>query len=266
VELARAEAHLDFARVELRSGDFLEARREVSDARLNAKAALQKSSAECGPRPKPRDSDGDGVPDRDDKCPNEPGPAALGGCPDKDGDGIIDAEDKCPSEPGPKETGGCPDKDGDTVADKDDRCPDVPGPPENQGCPQPKLIVVTKEKIELKQKIHFAFKSSEIMRDSFAMLNEIVEVLRARPQVQVRIEGHTDSVGTPKRNQKLSEARAAAVRGYLIDKGIGPERLEARGYGQMQPIADNRTAIGREQNRRVEFIITAGGEGDPPAK
>jgi OmpA-OmpF porin, OOP family len=83
------------------------------------------------------DSDGDGIADKDDACPNEAGPKELNGCPDTDGDGIIDSEDDCPTEPGTKIMKGCPDADGDGVADKDDACPTVAGPKENKGCPWP---------------------------------------------------------------------------------------------------------------------------------
>jgi OmpA-OmpF porin, OOP family len=83
------------------------------------------------------DTDGDGIADKDDACPNEAGPKELNGCPDTDGDGIIDSEDDCPTEPGTKIMKGCPDADGDGVADKDDACPTVAGPKENKGCPWP---------------------------------------------------------------------------------------------------------------------------------
>jgi outer membrane protein OmpA-like peptidoglycan-associated protein len=91
--------------------------------------------------PYDRDTDGDGVPDRIDRCPTEPGPRENHGCPwtDKDGDGVLDKDDKCPNVPGPKENDGCPwpDIDRDGVPDKDDKCPTIPGPKENQGCPWP---------------------------------------------------------------------------------------------------------------------------------
>ncbi|MGI9547076.1 MAG: OmpA family protein [Flavobacteriaceae bacterium] len=83
------------------------------------------------------DSDGDGIEDREDRCPNEAGPKEFNGCPDSDGDGIPDIDDKCPDVPGLAEFNGCPDTDGDGVADPDDECPDVAGPAENNGCPWP---------------------------------------------------------------------------------------------------------------------------------
>ncbi len=83
------------------------------------------------------DSDGDGIKDSDDACPNEPGLAAMNGCPDSDGDGVADKDDMCPNEPGTKANKGCPDADGDGVVDKDDKCPNEAGSSENNGCPWP---------------------------------------------------------------------------------------------------------------------------------
>ncbi len=83
------------------------------------------------------DTDGDGIEDRNDECPNTPGLPEFNGCPDTDGDGIADHLDACPTIPGPKEFNGCPDTDGDGIADPDDECPTVPGPKENNGCPWP---------------------------------------------------------------------------------------------------------------------------------
>jgi OmpA-OmpF porin, OOP family len=211
------------------------------------------------------DNDQDGIPDKTDKCPLDPEDKDNfedeDGCPDPDNDkdGILDADDKCPNEPGPKENGGCPDKDkdGDTVVDRLDKCPDVPGPPDNDGCPKQKFIVVTKEKIELKQKVHFATNKSIIMPDSFAMLTEIADVLKERKEIRIRIEGHTDSRGSLKHNMKLSQARADSCKQFLVGQGVDPSHMETRGFGPTQPIADNRTASGREQNRRTEFMITS---------
>ena len=303
-ELGMAVAHHDFAEAELDAGNYWPALDHVEIADDNVRRAIAESPREkCNPPPKPvvkkpLDSDGDGIIDKLDKCPNEPedkdGFQDEDGCPDpdndqdgildkvdkcpnqaedKDGfededgcpdpdndkDGLADAEDKCPNEAGPKENGGCPDKDsdGDGVVDRLDRCPTVPGPADNQGCPKQKYIVVTKEKIELKQKVHFATNKSRIMPDSFAMLSEIADVLKQRPEIKIRIEGHTDSRGSLKHNMKLSQARADSVRDFLVEKGVDPTRMESRGFGPTQPIDDNRTAKGREMNRRVEFIITA---------
>ncbi|MCX2718395.1 OmpA family protein [Lentiprolixibacter aurantiacus] len=83
------------------------------------------------------DSDGDGIEDGKDSCPNEAGSKEMNGCPDSDGDGIADKDDACPNEAGTAALGGCPDSDGDGVADKDDACPSEAGPAENKGCPWP---------------------------------------------------------------------------------------------------------------------------------
>jgi outer membrane protein OmpA-like peptidoglycan-associated protein len=83
------------------------------------------------------DSDGDGIEDAKDSCPNEAGPKELNGCPDSDGDGVADKDDACPSTPGLASLAGCPDADGDGVADKDDACPNEAGPAANKGCPWP---------------------------------------------------------------------------------------------------------------------------------
>ena len=83
------------------------------------------------------DADGDGVKDSDDACPNVAGLAAMNGCPDSDGDGVADKDDMCPNAKGTKANKGCPDADGDGVADKDDKCPSIAGPADNAGCPWP---------------------------------------------------------------------------------------------------------------------------------
>jgi outer membrane protein OmpA-like peptidoglycan-associated protein len=265
-ELAMAQSHVGFARAELDAGNYWRALAEVDVADDNARVALARSpNPTCAPIPPVRDTDGDGLMDPVDKCPTEPedkdGFEDEDGCPDPDNDkdGLLDAEDKCPNEAGPKENAGCPDtdKDGDGVVDRLDKCPEIPGDKDNDGCPKQKYIVVTKEKIELKQKVHFATNKSLIMPDSFAMLNEIADVLKTRPEVRVRIEGHTDSRGGMKHNMKLSQARADSVKQYLVEQTVPADHMEARGFGPTQPIDDNRTEKGREQNRRVEFIITA---------
>jgi outer membrane exchange protein TraA len=205
-----------------------------------------------------RDTDKDGVIDRLDRCPSLAGPLENGGCPDSDldGDGIVDRLDRCPRDAGPAENGGCPDRDADKdgVVDRLDNCPNQAGPAPG-GCPPRKYIMVTQEKIELKQKILFATAKSMIRPASFDLLNEVVDVLRAHPTMEVRIEGHTDNRGKASYNQRLSEERAGAVRNYLIAAGIEAGRLSAVGYGMDRPIADNKTKAGREMNRRTEFLI-----------
>ncbi len=215
------------------------------------------------------DNDKDGIPDITDKCPNEPedkdGFQDEDGCPDPDNDtdGIPDKTDKCPNEPedkdGFEDADGCPDPDNDKdgVPDGKDKCPNDPGPPESDGCPKKyEHIVVTQEKIELKQKIFFDTDKATIQPRSYSLLDEVASVLRSRPTMTVRIEGHTDSRGTRAHNMKLSTARAGSVKQHLVGLGVDAARLDAQGFGPDQPIETNKTAAGREKNRRVEFIIT----------
>lgn len=122
--------------------------------------------------------------------------------------------------------------------------------------PKTRVVVLKKDRIELKRTIHFESGKAVIMADSFIILDEVVDVLAKNPQIKkVRIEGHTDSVGSEAANMILSQKRADAVREYLVTQGIAPERLLAQGYGPTKPIAPNNTRRGRELNRRVEFII-----------
>jgi OOP family OmpA-OmpF porin len=214
------------------------------------------------------DNDKDGVPDAYDKCPLEAedrdGFEDGDGCPDPDNDKdqIADASDKCPLEAedrdGFEDDDGCPDPDDDQdgVADADDSCPREAGPAASHGCPKKyQHIVVTDQKIELRQKIFFGTNRAAILPQSFGLLSEIGAVLRSRPSMRLRVEGHTDTIGPRDRNMTLSQARAEAVKEHLIGLGVAGERLEAVGYGPDQPIETNRTTAGREKNRRVEFVI-----------
>jgi outer membrane protein OmpA-like peptidoglycan-associated protein len=217
------------------------------------------------------DRDGDGVEDSKDGCPDEAGPVENKGCPwgDRDGDGIKDNVDKCPDraedKDGFEDEDGCPDPDNDKdgIPDDKDKCPNEPevinGVKDDDGCPdEGKVVVIVKEeKIEILQKVHFATAKAVIMPDSFSLLDQVAQVLRGHSEIKkVRVEGHTDDRGPDRANQILSEKRAQAVRDYLVKRGgIDPARLEAVGYGESRPIADNKTPEGREANRRVEFTI-----------
>ena len=204
----------------------------------------------------PTDHDGDGLFDRDDRCPDKAGTRALQGCPDSDGDGIADIDDKCPSLPGAIGNRGCPpDRDGDGVVDAMDKCPDAPGPKERQGCPEQR-VVVTKEKIAIAEKVFFETGDNRIKKQSLSLLDDIAKVLKQHPEIKkIRVEGHTDDVGEPAVNLALSQRRAAAVRKYLIGKGVNERRVVSDGYGDTRPLADNATDDGKAQNRRVEFAI-----------
>jgi OmpA-OmpF porin, OOP family len=231
----------------------------------------------------PKDTDGDGVIDADDKCPDVKGLASLLGCPDKDGDAIADADDKCPDVAGLSKYNGCPipdtdadgindemdkcinekgvaryqgcpvpDKDKDGVNDEEDKCPNEAGPASNFGCPVIAQAVIDKINYAAKN-IFFATGSAKLLPKSFKSLNEVVKILSDDKTLKLDIDGHTDSQGKPEKNQTLSESRAAAVKTYLVSKGVDEAVLFSAGHGQDQPVGDNKTAAGRAQNRRVEL-------------
>lgn len=195
------------------------------------------------------DADGDGIADADDLCPRVAGSKAFKGCPDTDGDGLEDSKDKCPQTAGPLATQGCPDKDHDGVADADDQCPDQPGLASEHGC-LPKEMQKFSGAIK---GIQFAPGKAEILKPSFSVLDGAADVLKKFPSIRLRVEGHTDNDGVADKNLLLSKDRAAAVKAYLVKKGIDGARLESEGYGDTRPVADNKTPAGRAQNRRVEF-------------
>ncbi|HYI02292.1 immunoglobulin-like domain-containing protein, partial [Hyalangium sp.] len=207
------------------------------------------------------DQDGDGLADEVDRCPSEPGPAERQGCPakDSDGDAILDEVDACPMEPGIPEMHGCParDTDKDTVQDHLDNCPEVVGPPGNQGCPveEKQLVAIQKDRIQIKDTVHFDFDKAVIQARSFPLLDQVARILLEHPEIlSVTIEGHTDDQGSAEYNRSLSQRRAEAVRDYLAQKTVAPERMEARGFGEDRPVQSNATEEGRAANRRVEFI------------
>ncbi len=282
-ELAYAEAYLERTRDELDLGNYIQATDHITTADTNARLAFKKSPPEkCAPKvvmPAPRisvkrvDTDGDGCYDDVDKCPKEPedkdGFQDEDCCPDPDNDqdGIPDTSDKCPNvaedKDGFQDEDGCPDNDNDQdgIADVDDKCPlqpeDYDGDSDDDGCPDKyKLVVVTAKKIELKQKVFFATAKTRILARSYQLLNEVAKALKDMPKIEIRIEGHTDSRGRNRYNQRLSDGRANSVRTYLIQRGVDASRMRAVGYGEDKPVASNRTRAGRAMNRRVEFMIT----------
>jgi OOP family OmpA-OmpF porin len=121
--------------------------------------------------------------------------------------------------------------------------------------PRKQLVVIVKNKLVIKQQVHFATNKAVILRDSFALLDQVADAIKSNSLKKVLVEGHTDNQGAKDLNLKLSTDRANAVRSYLLKKGIAADMLEAKGFGDSRPIAPNMTAKGREANRRVEFTI-----------
>ena len=204
----------------------------------------------------PVDSDGDGVVDSQDKCPNTPAGRKVNaaGCElDSDGDGVVDGLDKCPNTPAGRKVNadGCEmDSDGDGVTDALDQCPNTPAGDrvDDKGC---SLLPAG---FSLKG-VNFDNDSATLRPEAAAILDEAVAALHRYPSLKLAIGGHTDSVDTDTYNQGLSERRAQAVLDYLVSRNVAAGRLSAKGYGESEPIANNATAEGRAQNRRAELRV-----------
>ena len=136
-----------------------------------------------------------------------------------------------------------------------DRCPDVAGTTASFGCRDYQKLVVKPDKLELKEKLYFAWDQATIQNESFPMLDEVVQALKDNEQLRVQVEGHSSSDGTDEHNQSLSSRRADAVVDYLVAHGIAKERLHSKGFSSSAPNDTNATAAGRENNRRVEFVV-----------
>jgi len=164
---------------------------------------------------------------------------------DSDGDGVYDDLDRCPDTPrGVKvDTQGCPiDTDGDGVYDYLDKCPGTP-----------KEAKVNAQGCWILGGILFDTNKSDIKPNFYPDLDAVVAVLEKNTALNIKIKGHTDNIGMAAYNMKLSESRAKAVMDYLVEKGIDPKRLSAKGFGLTLPIAGNDTKEGRAKNRRVEL-------------
>ncbi len=208
----------------------------------------------------PLDTDGDGVTDDKDRCPNTARGETVdaNGCPlpkDADGDGVTDDKDRCPNTPAGVRVNadGCPmDSDGDGVSDDKDRCPNTAAGTQVDavGCPilfrdnRPTLIL---------EGVTFATGKAELTDASKAILLTVAQSLAGNPDVRVEVGGHTDNTGSRATNARLSQARAESVMNFLVANGVNANQVTAKGYGPDQPVASNRTAAGRQQNRRVEL-------------
>lgn len=238
-----------------------------------------------------RDSDTDGVPDGEDNCRNTPAGRVVDatGCPvDEDGDGVLNARDKCPSTPAgtvvdgagcppakdadkdgvPDDMDRCPnsepgtrvnasgcvparDTDGDGVADAMDACPATPprSTVDAAGCP-PLFLGSTPVVLD---GVTFESGKSTLLPASRPSLERVARALLASTKLNVEVAGHTDNLGNPTANLILSQRRADVVRLRLIQLGVPPEQMTARGYGSAAPLVPNNTTAGRAANRRVEL-------------
>jgi outer membrane protein OmpA-like peptidoglycan-associated protein len=208
----------------------------------------------------PTDADGDAVPDGIDQCPNTPAGATVDatGCPtDADRDGVYDGLDRCPGTPAGTEvdSAGCQrskDTDGDGVDDSKDKCPGTAAGTRVDAAGCPILFTEARTPVILRG-VTFETGKSALKPESYTVLDIVAASLVANPDIRIEIAGHTDNTGSAATNERLSQARAEAVRAYLASKGVAPDRMVAKGYGPSVPVATNATAAGRAQNRRVEL-------------
>jgi outer membrane protein OmpA-like peptidoglycan-associated protein len=227
------------------------------DACADTPAGEQVDAKGC---PLPKDADGDGVMDPSDSCADTPKGTKVDtkGCPlDSDGDGVNDDADACADTPAGEQVDakGCPlpkDGDGDGVNDDADRCPSTPSgvQVDAEGC---QVLFEAAKKTLVLEGVNFETGKADLTPESETILTGVAEALVANDSVRVEVVGHTDNTGSIALNRRLSRARAESVRQYLVSKGVAEDRLQARGMGPDQPVASNRTAEGRAQNRRVEL-------------
>jgi outer membrane protein OmpA-like peptidoglycan-associated protein len=215
----------------------------------------------------PSDRDDDGIIDAIDACPELKGISHVdpkkNGCPsDRDSDGIVDEKDACPDIKGvanvdPKKNG-CPsDRDDDQIIDENDACPNEKGNPDpdpkRNGCP---IVHVTEQEIVILEQVQFDFNKAVIKKVSFPLLDKVAAVFKQYSEIKlVEVQGHTDSVGSPVHNRRLSQRRAEAVVEALVARGVLNAKVTAKGYGPDVPIGENATEEGRKVNRRVQFKI-----------
>lgn len=154
-----------------------------------------------------------------------------------------------------KEIFSCPDRDKDGVPDNVDHCPDAAGPMDNWGCPAYKKLVIHRDKLELKEKLYFAWDQATLQEESFPVLDEVAQALNDNKSFRVQVDGHASSEGNDDHNQALSLGRADAVLNYLVSHGVNKDRLVSKGFSSSVPIDTNETVAGRENNRRVEFLV-----------
>jgi OOP family OmpA-OmpF porin len=213
-----------------------------------------------GKSTKPIDSDGDGVVDGKDMCPNTPTGNAVNdkGCElDGDSDGVVDSADQCPATPAgvAVNTKGCAlDSDKDGVADYKDQCPNTPAGAlvDENGCR--KMLT---ENVEIKLNVTFDSNKAEVKPHFSEQIAKVAAFMVQYPDTKVVIEGYTDSMGAASYNQSLSEKRAKAVADSLMSlHNVDSSRVSFKGYGEANPVASNATREGRQLNRRVVAQIS----------
>jgi outer membrane protein OmpA-like peptidoglycan-associated protein len=189
--------------------------------------------------PQPKDTDGDGILDPDDKCPTDP--------EDKDG---FEDEDGCPD----------PDNDRDGIPDVDDKCPNeaevVNGVDDTDGCPDVGVIRMIDDRIVLEERVLFETDRARVSSRGRKLLEAVVTLWKQHPEWEgMEIEGHADFRGPDDYNQRLSELRAERVKQALVKLGLEEGKLTTKGYGKTRPRAEGRSPEALQQNRRVELVV-----------
>jgi len=206
------------------------------------------------------DTDGDGVIDELDVEPMTPKGVKVygdGSAVDSDSDQVPDYKDKCPFKKGLSALEGCPesiDTDGDGVYDDEDECVKIAGSKANKGCPEISNTVL-EELNYIAKRIFFETNGAVLSARSYDDLGKMAIIMKKFPNVRFYVDGHTDSKGNDAYNLSLSKKRALAVKEFLENLGVNGNQLEARGFGETQPIASNATEGGRQLNRRVRINL-----------
>jgi outer membrane protein OmpA-like peptidoglycan-associated protein len=191
---------------------------------------------------------------------------------DRDHDGVSDDQDACPDiaedRDADQDWDGCPEEDPDSdrdgVPDGQDLCPNaketINGIADDDGCPDTgdPRVIYEDGKFTVLDTIRFETGRADIKPESHGLLDQVAQMIKANPDVKVRVEGHTDDTGPHDLNMRLSQERADSVRHYLAQKGVAPQRMRAVGYGPDKPLVKGTTEEARTKNRRVEFIVDDG--------